>query len=402
MALIPTFTTGRLPGWRGNTSSEDMNENFSEIMYDLNTIFSEATNIVVDLNDLESRIRHEIEALNARVYSVSGIITSFEASSSGYKIFHEDFYIPDHVMYPAGLTDESKCVVDNEFGLVSLPINNSFSKVYTINIVDGKTTVAADLAVGVVGTDETGAVKIEGTDSSIAFDGQDSTVWERKVRFNRDSTKSSVSCLMTVTLPSMNNPYVNKIHIKPYPEGTEDITNITYDTTVSQDIVLPSFPTDGENNIPTKMYSFNNIQPTKLKIYFRQRSSRIEDDYKTFTYGAREIGIEKVEYVASGKIGVVFSLPSYESGLLNTITSLTTDPVYDNITYKVSLYTSSAEFDANLPIWTSSNSPITTTNPLDVAVYGLTKIWVMIELIQTSGDTKSPLLKSVTLTYTTA
>jgi len=401
MALIPTFSP-RVPEWRGSTSSEDMNNNFEEILYDLNVAFSEASNIVVSLNELESRIRHDVEAISQRVYAVSGMMTNYDMAASGYKMFYEDFYIPEQVEYPTALALEDRCVIDSEFGVASLPVNNSFSKVYTINITDGETVVAPDLKVEVTPIDETGMTKVEETSVTRAFDGQDDTVWERKARFNRDSTKSYTTCLMTVTLPSMSNPYVNRLHIKPYPEGSEDITNITYDTLTSQDIVLPSFPTDGENNIKCVHYSFNQIQPTKLKVYFRQRTNRIEDDYKTFVYGAKEIGVEKVEYRTSGKIGVRFKLPSYETKLLSNITSFRTNPNYDNITYKANIYTSKAEFDNDLPLWTSSNAPITTTSPLDVRVYGLDTIWVMVEITQTSGDTKSPLLKSITMTYTTA
>jgi hypothetical protein len=127
----------------------------------------------------------------------------------------------------------------------------------------------------------------------------------------------------------------------------------------------------------------------------------MEDDYKTFVYGAKEIGIEKVEYRPSGKIGVIFTLPPTETGLLNTITSLRTDPNYDNIEYKVRLYTSQADFDADIATWTSTNSPITTTNQLDISGYGLSSIWAMIELTQTTGNTNTPLLRSITMTYTT-
>jgi hypothetical protein len=401
MSLLPIFTQPKMPEWRGNTSSEDMNTNFSEILYDLNSIFAEASAIVTSLNELESRIRHDVEAISTRVYAVSGIITSYEQSASGYKMFYEDFYLPKDVIYPSNLVDQDKCVVNDEFGVVTLPVNSSFSKVYTININDGKAITAPDLGVTLTPIDETGNVKVEGTSETRAFDGGDNTVWERKVRFNRDSAKSSVRCLLTVTLPSMSNPYVNKIHIKPYPEGSEDITNITYDTAVSQDIVLSSFPTLGDNNAATKMYSFNNILPTKVKFYLQQRTSRIEDDYKTFTYGAKEFGIEKVEYRSNGKVGLKFTLPTYETGLIGSLTSLKTNPDYDNIIYKVSIYSAESEFNADLPIWTSSNSPITPENPFDVSVYGLSSIWVMIQMIQPLGDTKTPLLKSVSMTYTT-
>lgn len=398
--LTPTFTP-TLPEWRGNTSSAEMNQNFQEILYDLNTIFSEASQIVVDINDLESKIRHEIEAVKNRIYSISGMITASDQTLNGTKMFYEDFYLPDQVIYPTNLTDEYKCSVSTEYGVATLPVNNSFSKVYTINITDGKTIVAPDLDVVVTPIDEDAYVKIEGTSETRAFDGNDDTVWERRVRFNRDSTKNNVTCLMTVTLPSMNNPYVNKFHIKPYPEGTTDVTMVTYDTTVAQDIVLPSFPVEGENNMNTTMWSFNNIQPTTFKIYFRQRSNKIEDDYLTFVYGAKEIGIEKVEYKTSGKVGIKFSLPSYETGLINKLTSFTTDPAYDNITYKGSIYTSQAEFDADMPVWTTSNSPITITNQLDLLSYGLSSLWVMVELVQSSGDTRTPILRSVSMTYTT-
>lgn len=400
-ALIPSFSP-ILPQWRGNTSSDDMNTNFEEILYDLNTAFSEVSNAVVDINELESRIRHDVEAISARIYTISGMMTAYDQAATNYKLFYEDFYMPDHVTYPANVVEVDKCTVNDEFGVVTLPVNNSFSKVYTINITDGRAIVAPDLKVEVVPLDETGSVKVEETSPTRAFDGQDETVWERKVRYNRDSTKTSSRCLLTVTLPSMSNPYVNKLHIKPYPEGMEDLQVITYDTLVSQDLVLPSFPAEGENNSRAIMYSFNNIQPTKIKVYLRQRSSKIEDDYKTFVSGAKEIGIEKVEYRTSGKIGFRFKLPDYETELINQITSLSTDPNYDNITYKVNLYTSESEFNNDLPAWTSSNASITTTEPLDLSAYGLDILWIMVEITQSDGDTKSPLFRSVSITYTTA
>jgi len=399
MSLIPSYTP-ILPQWRGNTSSNDMNENFEEILYDLNTIFSEASNIVVDINELESRIRHDVESISSRIYAVSGMISTYEQADTAYKLFYESFYLPDQITYPINLVDTDKCVVNNEFGIATLPVNNSFSKTYTVDITSGNTIVAPDLTVEVMPLDETGSLKIEETSATRAFDGQDSTVWERKARYSRDSTRTYCRCLLAVTLPSMSNPYVNKIHIKPYPEGSEDIQMITYDTLVAQDVVLPSFPVDGENNSPSIAYCFNNIQPTKFKFYLRQRNNKLEDDYKTFVYGAREIGIEEAEYNSSGKVGFKFTVPDYETGLIDKIMLLKTDPDYDNITYKVSLYTSESEFNLDLPTWTSSNSPITGTNPLILSI-PMSTLWAMIQITQAEGDTRSPILRSLSISYTT-
>ena len=400
MTLQPNFSP-REPQWRGNTSSEDMNTNFEEILYDLNTIFSEVAATVMDLNNLESKIRHEAEAMNSRIYSVSGLITTYEQSASGYKLFHEDFFLTKNIAYPESLPLESRCTIDTDFGVCTLPVNNSFSKVYTVALSDGKVTISPDLTLEVVPLDETGNVRIDELSQVDAFDGDEGTVWERKVRFNKDSSKSSVSCRLDINLPSMSNPYVNRLYIKPYPEGTMDVQAITYDTLVSQDNVLPSLDTDGENNMIPTLFSFNNIQPSKIRISLRQRSSANEEDYKTFVYGAKEIGIEKAEYKQNGKIAVRFDLPSYESGLLRYITSLATNPGYDNITYKVSVYASKSDFDSDNPIWTSSNSPITPDNKLDVSLYTTESLWIMIELVQPADDSKSPLLNAITATYTT-
>jgi hypothetical protein len=316
-------------------------------------------------------------------------------------MIHEDFYLSENITYPDSLPEEEKCVLNTELGVVTLPVVNSFSKVYTLGMADGEVTISPDLKVEITPLDELGNVKIDELNPKHAFDGQDDTVWERKVKFNRDYSQDEVRCELAATLPSMSNPYVNKFVIKPYPEGTIDVQMVTYDTLVSQDNVLPTFPSDGENNIRTKMYSFDNIQPTKFKVYFRQRNNSLEDDYKTFVYGAKEIGIEKVEYRDTGKIAMKFTLPDYETGLFKHITSLSTDPGYDNITYKVSLYPTDTDFQADIARWTSYNSPITTTNQLDVEVYATQSIWIVVELVKESGTSHSPLLNSITMTYTT-
>lgn len=400
MSLQP-ITQLRKPIWRGCTSSGDMNKNFEEILYDLNTLFEEASSLVVKLNEMESVIRHTANGINARVNAVDGLITSYEAYASGYKMLHEDFYLTENITYPDTLLDEEKCIVNTGFGTVTLPVNNSFSKVYTINLSDGKIYQAADLSAIVTVLYEDGNVDIDTTNPSKAFDGETDSTWERKVKFDRDDAVTSISCRLDVGLPSMNNPNINKLFIKPYPEGTVDITAITYDTLTSQENSLSSFPDEGENGIKSTMYSFNDIQPVRFHFYLRQRTNQIEDNYKTFVYGAREIGIEKVEYQSSGKIAVKFMLPSTEDGLFSAITSLRTSPEYDNSMYKLYLYISQENFDNNIPIWTSANNPITTTNQLDISLYTTDSIWVMLEMTQEEDNSSSPLFDSITITYIT-
>lgn len=403
-SLQPTFNI-RKPEWRGSTSSSDMNDNFEEVIYDLNTIFSEASNLVVELNELESRLRYECVGLNQRMMAVSGLISAYEVSTSGYKMLHEDFYLSTNVVYPSTLALEEKCVADTQFGVVTLPVVNSFSKLYTTNLSTGDVYQAADLSVVVnEGASEGGNVSITPGTPLYACDGKGSTYWERKVQFNRDYYKNEISCTMDITLPSTSNPYVNKFFIRPHPDGLVDVTEVKYDTLTTLDNRLPEFPTavEGERDLRNKMYSFNNIQPTKIKLTFKQRNWEIENNYKTFVYGAQEIGIEKVEYKSSGKVGVRFTLPNYETKLFHHITSLRTIPDYDDDIYKVSIYASESAFNADSPAWTSSSTGLTTTDPLDVLLYNTKHIWIMIELTQETNTSHSPLFESVTITYTTA
>ena len=400
-SLQPTFSP-RKPTWRGSTSSSEMNDNFEEVIYDLNTIFSEAADLVVELSELESRIRYECVALNQRMMAVSGLISAYEIASSGYKMFHEDFYLGTNITYPTSLPEEEQCVIDTQFGVVTLPVNNSFSKLYTTNINTGDAVTAADLITEIEALDEVDYVeRTEGT-PLYACDGKGSTYWERKVQFNRDFIKEYTACRMVITLPSTSNPYVNKVYIKPHPEGTTDVTVVTYDTLTSLDNVLPTFPVQGERNIKNKVYSFDNIQPIKMKIHFKQRNWELENNYKTFVYGAKEIGIEKIEYKSSGKIGIRFTLPNYETKLFRYITSLRTVPEYDNSIYKISLYARESDFNSDAPVWTSDSSALTTSSSLDVSLYATKQIWVLLELTRETNNSSSPLFESATITYTTA
>lgn len=399
MSIQPTFTP-RKPTWRGNTSSSDLNSNFEEIIYDLNIAFNEVSLMVVELNSLESRIRHEVSALNNRINSVSGVMLAHD-QAAGYKVVHEDFYLSDNIVYPESLAAEDRCTIYTEFGVATLPVSNSFSKLYTTDISNNIIYTMPDMVATVTPLDENGSITISQSNPLRAFDGIDSNVWERKVKFERDYIKSAITCRIDLTMPFVNNPYVNCLFIKPYPEGTLDVQSITYNTLSSQNIVLPSFPAGGENGCKATLYSFNNIQPASFKFNLRQRTNILEDNYKTFVYGMREIGIERIEYKSNGKVGIKFTLPEYEYGLFKTITSLSTYPEYDNLQYKLSLFPTEDMFNANTPVWTSNSSSIIPTSTLNIQLYTTDSIWVLVELTQESSSTNSPLLRSITMTYTT-
>lgn len=400
MALQPTFTP-REPVWRGSSSSADMNSNFEEILYDLNTIFEEASSQAIDLDELKSTLKHETDALNERLYAVSGMIQSYQQSASGYKMFHEELYRTKNIVYPAHLSPSDWCYVDTAFGIATLPVSNSFSKVYTININTGEIYQSPNLSVKVTPTDENGSIKIDETSSLRAFNGNNQSFWERKVRFSRDYVKGEVTCKMDILLPSMSNPNVNSLYIFPYPEGTSDITEITYNTLTAKDLVLPTFPAGGEDNATRKKYLFEDVQPVGLTLKFKQDNHSLEDDYKTFVYGAQEIGIEKVEYKSSGKVGVRMSLPDWDTGVFGKITSVTTTPGYDNIKYKLYIYATEGDFDADSPLWVSTSTAITPTSQLDVGAYATDTLYLLVELIQETGSTTTPVLDAITVTYTT-
>ena len=400
MALNSTFSPEK-PSFRGNSSSEDTNKNYEEILYDLNTIFAEATSIVVQLNEIESKLRHEMDSIHSRVYAVSGYIIEQQQQGDGAKMFFDNFFLMDNVVYPENVNIDDRCVVESEFGTVTLPVVQSVSKIYTTNMSNGVAYPYPDIGVSVVPLDEGGNIGVVQNDVNKAFDGSLLTTWERRVKFDRDYSKSSVSCQMEVTLPSMNNPDVNSVFIHPYPEGTVDVTSITYDTASTQDNLLDNFPVLGEYSARSRMYTFNNIQPTSFKVNFRQANAMVEDNANVFVYGLQEFGVERIEYKSSGKMGVKFDLPAWETGTISEITLVKTNPDYDNDSIKLSIYGSEDDFNNNIPAWTSSSFSISGGTNLNMQAYGSYSIWVMIELNQSDGDSRTPSLKDITITYTT-
>jgi len=379
-----------------------MNQNFKEILYDLNTIFEEASSQAISLDEVSSTLKHEVDSLNERLYAVSGMLQAWQVSSSGYKMFHEEFYQTRNVVYPTHLSPSDRCYVDTAFGIATLPVSNSFSKVYTININTGEIYQSPDLSVAVTPVDEVGFLRVDETSSKRAFNGNNQSFWERKVRFSRDYAKGEVTCQMDIGLPSMSNPNVNSLYIFPYPEGTSDIQEITYNTLTSQNNVLPTFPAGGEDNATRKKYLFEDIQPVEFTIKFKQDNHALEDDYKTFVYGAQEIGIEKVEYKTNGKVGLKMVLPSWDTGVFDKITSISSEPAYDNIKYKLHLYPTLGDFDAGTPLWSSTANPVIPTNQLDVSAYATDTLYILAELIQGTDSSTTPAIESVTVTYTTA
>lgn len=149
------------------------------------------------------------------------------------------------------------------------------------------------------------------------------------------------------------------------------------------------------------MYTFNNIQPTSFKVNFRQANAMVEDNANVFVYGLQEFGVERIEYKSSGKMGVKFDLPAWETGTISEITLVKTNPDYDNDSIKLSIYGSEDDFNNNIPAWTSSSFSISGGTNLNMQAYGSYSIWVMIELNQSDGDSRTPSLKDITITYTT-
>ena len=399
--LIQTFTGQNLPQWRGNTSSEDMNTNFNQIIYDLNTLFTECSVLVLDINTLANTVSNELSAVNARLYAVSGVMESYEASASGYKIFYEDFNLNSNITYPTSLPLQNQCIVDNGYGVCYLPTNNTFSQVYSENVINGNIQVAPNLIANSTAVNETGSLSVVDTSELNSFNGSDQPVWERDVQYNRDYVQPYVQCRLDVTMPSMTNPYVNRVGIKPYPEGTVNIVNVTYDTLISQGNILPNFPIGGIPTAAPTFFDCNNIQPTAFHVTLQQNNWNLTNGYKTFVYGLKQFEIENTTYSTTGYLGLQFTIPSYESGNIAQITSLSTFPNYDNIQYQVSLFTTLGEFNANIPIWSSSSSPITATNPLDITLYNTNTVWILVTLNELPNDAGSPVLESLTMTYNT-
>lgn len=397
-SLVPTLEI-KTPEFRGNSSSADLNSMSQQTLYDLNQIFLTLTEWNTNLSEAMSVIRNEVLASNNRLVDLNNTVDA-RRIELGKRTFFENFTFTTNIVYPTPLSLAQRCPVNSELGIVTLPVNQTLPRVYTIMPSTGEIHQSPALRATVTPIDETGVLNINTTNPLRALNGNNQSFWERKLDFDVDSAKTEVSCKLEITLPPTNHPGINTLILQPYPEGVIDVLSFTYDTLTTQNNVVPNF--SAVNNILGTVFSFDEISAINFKLKLRRRQPMVNEGFLSFVYGLRELGIFNTIYQPLGSIGIKFSLPADVTGTLKKLTKFVSNPTYthDNPILKWKIFVKEAEFHAGVPFWTSDEPAITTANPLDISAAVSRDIWILADLSQESGRTHSVLLDNLLINYT--
>ena len=215
-----------------------------------------------------------------------------------------------------GLTTNNgyEAVIDQNTNDIVAHIASSLSKTRLYDETYDETIVPPSLQV-YIGPDDFkvggNIYSIEDNDINNAFDGNNSTVWFRKI-----ITSTDVDCIeneIIIGLPEdiVTTRLMNQITIKPFPVGYIDIMDVKYKSNGAWQ-TIPSF-TDHYNckeyeandmfgnsytyhaieNSSNVKFNFHNINSNQIKIKFRQRNYEYdaENNRRIWYVGLRDVNV---------------------------------------------------------------------------------------------------------------
>ncbi len=303
-------------------SFEDYNQNFSAIYDDLTIIFTEFENleqlVLGNFNYIVSRLNR----LNARIKDASSNLADYILLSDNYTkdavFFGDSFTGLNRVEFNSPLLNSSQLEIDQEQGIVTLPVDKSLQK--SISIKD--LPVINSNSNGYAGNNWELNARPNG-DISVILDGNADTwfEYERVV-----ATDDGIPLVLDLTINLGQPVIVNHIRINPNNFGTTTaIEVLAVDTSIDghqfvsikDDIPLADWTAEDEENIftlapATSKYAGQGVYTfTPRKAKYLHLTLRQSTPYSMYTaqgarlryaIGLRDVHVEARPYMASGEL----------------------------------------------------------------------------------------------------
>jgi hypothetical protein len=311
---------------RGPTSSAEYNKLTSDLFYDLSRLYAsieesdEATQKLIHVLLQDSIfLQRRILALENALANVMDEIRSLPTKRM--------IMLPSSMVTSRGDYENTKkpLFIENEYRVVTLPRTaNAVSKTHLVDSETSLGLVPKELVVDIY------PFNAQATDTGTknAFDGSNSTYFERRATYLATDPISEEECLMVITLPTniVNNLLANSIIIKPFPENSLDIVSVYYNRdpkpqsiTFTQEEkddhdaiigkgweLVPAFPRD-INDDPAAIVeasriklSFPSVAISSVAIRLKQRNWIEDVGNKVFLIGAREVEVLYESYEMAG------------------------------------------------------------------------------------------------------
>lgn len=292
------------------------NQNFLDILSDLNIIFSEFENIEsVILNHFNFMVTDSNKILTGlkQVYTKLGDYILFSKDPTGDSLFFSDsFNNQSRIDFNSALLNSTQCNVDQDQGIITLPLDNKI----IINVTEQP--VINSNSNGTPGNsleDSTGL----SADITRINDSNPDTWFEYEKLLDIDD---GIPLTLDITINLSSAQIVNYIRINPNNFGTKNQVVIdTIETSldgksylsIKDDVPLNGFISEDEDNVfilaPSSskfagqgIYSFNPRKVKYVHLIFKQFTPYALDNKLRYAIGIRDIEISSLSYVDNGEL----------------------------------------------------------------------------------------------------
>lgn len=338
--------------YRAPMSSEKLNDLQNEAFADILDLFNKANQLQKTIyemnlaNNIESscyakRLEQAITSMNAIVEKYNNL-TSTE---SDYR------YVTRYAFEAETIDDAYAATIDKNTNDIVAHIVSSKSKTRLHDETYDETLVPDSLQ-AFIGPDSFkvggNIYSIEDSDITNAFDGNDSTVWFRKVITSPDV--ESIENEMVIGLPEdiITTRLMNQIIIKTFPVGFVDIMDVQYKSNGAWQ-TIPGFQqhygcSESEyadifgntydytviENASNVKFNFQNLQTNQIKIKLRQRNYEYdaENNRRIWYLGLRDVDVIYNVYTRDhSEFDMVYNFPETDK----TITIYDTPVFFNNV-----------------------------------------------------------------------
>ena len=301
--------------YRAPMSSQELNTMQMEAFNDILDLFNKANQLQKTI--YEMNLANNIESACYAKRLETAIINMNKMSEMYNNLTNadSDFRTITRYAFEASTMDDSYgAVVDQNTNDIIAHIVSSTSKTRLYDSTYDETLVPPSLQ-AYIGPDDFkvggNIYSIEDSDINNAFDGNDSTVWFRKVITSPDVEYIENEIVIGLPEDIITTRLMNQIIIKPFPVGFIDIIDIKYKSNgawqtipgfteyngcaayEASDIFGNSYTYHAINNASNVKFNFQNIQTSQLKIKVRQRNYEYdaENNRRIWYLGMRDVDV---------------------------------------------------------------------------------------------------------------
>lgn len=226
----------------------------------------------------------------------------------GERVSHwYDLHDGSGVFFLEGAALSKRAMVSTLYGQATVPMNGIESRTYAIRLISGGVVTSSATQVsttgvfdklegdGVVDYEQGGTV--EETDPKNCTNGNNQSIWRRRVVFDLESDVSEVECEITIRVPDSANIYSNLVYLHPFPLRNVDVTGVWVASDLSGSFapLLDSGP-PRVNSAGRLRWFVPQQKVAEMKIRLRQRTWYEENGKKVFEYGLQEAGLQLVDW----------------------------------------------------------------------------------------------------------